>query len=107
LAEKTSNGILYHPEPQEEFGTSVKSFKLHLKRIVDTSTLTIEEMQTLTIQIESILNSRPFTSLLNNPNDLFFFPPGHFLIGDTLTAIHESLLLIEKESRLSRWQRIE
>ena len=45
----------------------------------------IEEMQTLTVQIESILNSRPLTSLSNEPNDLSYLSSGHFLIGDALT----------------------
>jgi len=42
-------------------------------------------MQTLTVQIESILNSRPLTSLSNEPNDLSYFSSEHFLIGDALT----------------------
>jgi len=63
----------------------VKAFKSHLKRIADTCLLMIEEMQTLTVQIESILNSRPLTSLSNEPNDLSYLSSGHFLIGDALT----------------------
>lgn len=69
--------------------------------------MTFEEASTLVSQIEAILNSRPLTSLSEDPNDLQFLAPGHFLIGDTLTSYPEFDLTEEKIGRLSRWQMLE
>jgi hypothetical protein len=85
----------------------VRSFKTHLKRVVGTALLTIDEMQTLTVQIEAILSSRSLTIMSNDPKDLSYLSPGHFLIGDTLIGIPEPTLLNTKENKLSRWQRVE
>lgn len=51
--------------------------------------LTIEEMCTVTCQIEACLNSRPIVSLHNaNCGDEVDVPtPGHFLIGHSLVAL--------------------
>ncbi|XP_018304733.1 uncharacterized protein [Mycetomoellerius zeteki] len=108
-----SDGIQWHfiPPRAPNFGgiweASVRSFKAHFKRVVGTTILTIDEMQTLSIQIEAILNSRPITALSNDPNDLSYLSPGHFLIGDTLTGIPEPTLTEIQEGRLSKWQRTE
>jgi len=69
--------------------------------------LTFDEMQTLSIQIEAVLNSRPIAVLSNDPNDLSYISPGHFLIGDALTSAPKPTLLEMPENRLSRWQQIE
>ncbi|XP_025997375.2 uncharacterized protein LOC113005723 [Solenopsis invicta] len=109
----TSQGTQWHfiPPRAPNFGgiweAAVRSFKFHFKRVVGTALLTIDEMQTLAIQIEAILNSRPLTVMSNDPNDLSFLSPGHFLIGDTLTGIPEPTLLDVPENKLSRWQRVE
>jgi len=101
-------GIKWHfiPPRSPNFGgiweASVKAFKTHLKKVAGTSLLTIEEMHTFTTQIESILNSRPLINLSDDPNDMSYLSPGHFLIGDNLTAIPEATLLDVPENRLSR-----
>jgi len=85
---------------------AVKSAKYHLKRIVDNAALNFEEMYTVLTQIEAVLNSRPLTPISNDPNDLSFLTPGHFLIGDALTAIPQHDVTHVQINRLSRWQRI-
>ncbi|XP_018301268.1 uncharacterized protein [Mycetomoellerius zeteki] len=106
-------GINWHfiPPRAPNFGgiweAAVKSSKSHFRRVTGTSLLTMDEMQTLTNQIESILNSSPLTILSNYLNDLSFLSPGHFLIGDTLITVPEPTLINVKENRLSRWQRTE
>jgi len=64
-------------------------------------------MHTFTTQIESILNSRPLINLSDDPNNMDYLSPDHFLIGDNLTAIPETTLLDVPENRLNRWQRVE
>ncbi|XP_055522766.1 uncharacterized protein LOC129716948 [Wyeomyia smithii] len=86
---------------------AVKAMKGHLKRTLGNAVITYEEMCTLTAQIEACLNSRPLTPLSSDPNDLEILTPGHFLVHRPLTAIPEPSLEDLKDTRLSRWQRVQ
>lgn len=86
---------------------AVKSAKRHLYRITKDSHLRYEELQTLLIQIEAILNSRPLTPMSSDPADLTPLTAGHFLIGGPLTAYPEPSLEKLLSNRLSSWQRVE
>lgn len=66
---------------------AVKSVKYHLKRVLCLANLTYEEMNTVLVQIEAILNSRPLTPLSSNPCELAALTPSHFLIGRTITTL--------------------
>ncbi|XP_076763608.1 uncharacterized protein LOC143431004 [Xylocopa sonorina] len=68
---------------------AVKSLKHHLARVVGIEPFTLENFNTLTIEIESILNYLPLTPISSDPNDLIVLTPGHFLIGDSLTSLRE------------------
>jgi len=111
-AHLASDGITWKfiPPSAPHFGglweAGVKSVKHHLKRIIGTHTLSIEEFSTLLTQIEACLNSRPICALNDDPNDLSPLTPGHFLVGGPLIAIPEESVLDLKESRLNRWQRL-
>ncbi|XP_044013986.1 uncharacterized protein LOC122856373 [Aphidius gifuensis] len=69
---------------------AVKSFKHHFKRVIKPDILlSQEEFNTLIIEIEAILNSRPLTPISTDPNDFMVLSPGHFLIGLALTTIRD------------------
>ncbi|XP_011330037.2 uncharacterized protein LOC105275084 [Ooceraea biroi] len=86
---------------------AVKSAKYHLTRIVGRANLTFEEMQTTLCEIEAILNSRPLVALSEDPNDLSYISPGHFLIGTAMNDFPCRDLHDINENRLTRWNRIE
>ncbi|XP_059049897.1 uncharacterized protein LOC131844919 [Achroia grisella] len=85
------------------FEAAVKSAKTHLKRVIGENPLTFEELTTVFAKIEPVLNSRPLCSLSQDPNDLEVLTPGHFLIGQPLTALPEYPLRDEKQHRISRF----
>ncbi|XP_011253341.2 uncharacterized protein LOC105249513 [Camponotus floridanus] len=98
----------FNPPVAPHFGgkweATVKSTKYHLQRVLKETALTYEEMTTITVQIEAILNSRPLCPLSDDAIDYNALTPGHFLIGEAPTAIPEPALSDEKTSRFSRWQ---
>ncbi|XP_062703860.1 uncharacterized protein LOC134286283 [Aedes albopictus] len=85
----------------------VKAAKSHLKVILCEASLTYEEMNTVLVQIEAILNSRPLTQISNDANDLTALTPGHFLVGRELTAVPEPSYGNVRVSSLSRWQHLQ
>lgn len=106
-------GIEWHfiPSHSPHFGglweAGVKSIKGHMKRVIGDTHLTYEELYTLIVQIEAILNSRPLTPLSSDPADLEPITPAHFLIGRTLISIPEPDFSQLKENTLSRYQLIQ
>ena len=87
--------------------STVKMFKHHLRRVISNELFTFEEFNTLTIEIEAILNSRPLTPLSTDPNDLIALTPGHFLIGESLTSLPTPDYGSTPTNRLSRWQHLQ
>lgn len=85
----------------------VKSIKNHLKKTIGTSLLTFEELSTLLVQIEAVLNSRPLCPLTNNPNEYNYLTPGHFLVHRPLVAPPEKCYDIDKKTPLERWNHIQ
>lgn len=84
---------------------AIKSAKHHILRTIGETVLNFEEFSTVLATIESILNSRPLTVLSNNPLDLNPLTPGHFLIGDSLSAYPERNLIDTPDNRLSSYQK--
>lgn len=85
----------------------VKSIKTHLNKTIGTSFLTYEELSTVLIQIEAVLNSRPLCPLSNNPGETNFLTPSHFLIGETLSAPPERNYEMDRKSHLERWNHVQ
>lgn len=108
----SKQSITWHfiPAYSPHFGglweAGVKSAKTHLRKVIGTSLLTFEELYTIFTQIESCLNSRPISPMSNDPSDLSPLTPGHFLIGEPLTAIPQSDLLDVPSNRLTRYQHL-
>ena len=68
---------------------ALKSFKYHLKRVVGDSTLTYEELSTVTTMIEACLNLRPLCAISGESSELIPLTSGHFLVGSSLLSIPE------------------
>ncbi|XP_018376013.1 PREDICTED: uncharacterized protein LOC108769493 [Trachymyrmex cornetzi] len=64
---------------------AIKSAKFHLKRVTKEASLRYDELFTLMVQVEAILNSRPLAPVSNDPSDLNALTPGHFMIGCPIT----------------------
>ncbi|XP_024874415.1 uncharacterized protein LOC112456237 [Temnothorax curvispinosus] len=82
----------FNPLSAPHFGglweTVVKSMKTHLKRVVGTQILTVEEFSTIVTQIEVILNSRPLCPTSSDPSGLGVLSPGHFLTRSLSWRFH-------------------
>ncbi|XP_063923044.1 uncharacterized protein LOC135137351 [Zophobas morio] len=101
----------FNPPSSPHFGglfeAGVKSVKTHLMRVVGDHLLTYEELMTLLVQIESMLNSRPLTPVSHDPNDLSALSPSHFLTFEPLVALPEPNLRDLPLNRLKRFQLIQ
>ncbi|XP_054719569.1 uncharacterized protein LOC129229310 isoform X2 [Uloborus diversus] len=84
----------------------VKSFKFHLKRVIGSQNLTLEEFITILSEIEGVLNSQPLIPMSSEMDNFEILTPGHFLIGRPITTLSEPQLIDVKENTLSKWQRI-
>ena len=58
--------------------TVVRSFKKHVRKVLEEVKLKFEEFSAVLVQVESCLNSRPFTPLPDTFEGLEVFTPGHF-----------------------------
>ena len=83
---------------------AVKSMKLLLAKVVDSHNVFIDELYSITVEIEAILNSRPVTPLDSAQDDgIEVLTPGHFLVGKALKSVPAPDLSTCKYNNLSRW----
>lgn len=108
----STNSIEFHhiPPRSPHFGglweAAVKAAKSHLFRTLKNTLLTYEELNTVTTQIEAILNSRPITPLPADPNEDEALTPAHFLNQAPIRYFPEPSIPSNNLSYIRRWQRI-
>ncbi|XP_039288574.1 uncharacterized protein LOC120352394 [Nilaparvata lugens] len=85
---------------------SIRSFKSIFKIVTLKQVLNFEELHTLSAQIGAILNSRPITPLSEDPHDLAYLSPGHFLIGRPINALPMKSQPTKHVNHLAHWQMI-
>lgn len=84
--------------------SGVKLMKHHLKRILGNIRLTFEDFNTLIIEIEAIVNSRPLWAVPTQPSEQEALTPGHFLISKPLNMLPEPNVSHIPINRLSQYQ---
>lgn len=84
---------------------AVKSVKHHLKRVLGSQVFTYEQLYTVLVQIEGILNSRPITPMSSDVEDLSYLTPGHFLTGAPFTCIPDQNLMNMPENKIKFWNK--
>lgn len=97
----------YIPARAPHFGgweSSVKLVKHHLKRVLGEVRLTFEDFNTLIIEIEAVVNSRPLWSLPTKPDEYDPLTPGHFLVFRPLNALPEGSVDHLPINRLDQYQ---
>lgn len=86
--------------------SSVKRAKSYIKDLVQNSNLTFEQLNTIVIDVEAIINSRPITAMSDNPNDLKALTPAHFLSSGQFASLPEEDLRNSKNHLLTRYEQI-
>uniref|UniRef100_A0A1B0DGC1 Uncharacterized protein n=1 Tax=Phlebotomus papatasi TaxID=29031 RepID=A0A1B0DGC1_PHLPP len=108
--DSAQQGIRFHfiPPRSPHFGgiweTAVKSFKSHLKRVAGNVVFTLESLETIIVEIEACLNSRPLCPMSNDPQDFTALTPGHFIVGTALNTLPSQDLTHIQQNRLSKWR---
>ena len=106
----TQNGITWHFSPPRTphagglWEAAVKQMKLLLRKLVQPHQLRTEELSSILIEIEGILNSRPLVQIDSTDPDNLALTPGHFLVGRTIKAPPTDVSSKVKLSSFRRWQ---
>lgn len=86
--------------------TDVKLMNPLLQKSLGDIRLHYEELSTVLTCTEACLNSRPFTPMFSDSNDISVLTPGHFLIGDDFLSTPEYDLSIIPTNRLTKCRRV-
>lgn len=76
-------------DSEKEWSGSIKN--CFRNTVVETS-LTLEVLETMIIETESTINSRPLTFVYNNPHIPSTLTPAHFLVGKRLMSLSSTKL---------------
>ncbi|KAL7726014.1 hypothetical protein ACLKA6_005762 [Drosophila palustris] len=86
---------------------AVKAAKHNLLRAIGGVILATDELQTVVVEVEAVLNSRPIVADSTNPNDVEAITPAHLLVGRTLATLPPASVHLEDDSKLCylrRWR---
>lgn len=86
---------------------AVKTAKSSLAKTLGSTQLSFEDFATVLTQVEANMNSRPLTSLSNDPRELNVLTPGHFLIGTSLLSLPEPDYTGIPSNRLHHYQQLQ
>ena len=65
----------------------IKVTKECLKRVIGRSSLTFDELHTLLIEVESVINARPLTYIYDNSEGVSYpLTPSHLIYGRRITV---------------------
>lgn len=67
--------------------SDIKIIIFHMSRVIGQTLLSFEELRTLLVQVESLINSRSWTTLNSDPNKLEPLAPAHFYFGKSMTTL--------------------
>ncbi|XP_033234454.1 uncharacterized protein [Drosophila pseudoobscura] len=87
--------------------SAMKSAKNLLLRAVGSAVLKEDELHTVLVDVEAVLNSRPLVVDSGSPNEGEVVTPAHLLVGRTLVSLPPESELPRPDSSLSylqRWQ---
>ncbi|XP_033234766.1 uncharacterized protein [Drosophila pseudoobscura] len=87
--------------------SAVKSAKNLLLRAMGSAVLKEDELHTVLVDVEAVLNSRPLVIDSGSPNEGEVVTPAHLLVGRTLVSLPPESELPRPDSSLSylqRWQ---
>lgn len=111
----TDHQLHWHLSPPRapHFGgiweAGVKAMKVLLRKNLSTRPLRYDELETVLVEVEAVLNSRPsepYTS--TDPDAIELLTPGHFLIGRPLLAPPPTTVdNTDKPQLLKRWSYIQ
>lgn len=111
-AELSDSGTRFHfaPPGSPHFNglaeAAVKMAKSAMRKTIGETKLTFEEMTTFLAQVEAALNSRPICALPADGDDEGILTPGHFLIGQSITAVPEPNVG-EAKTPTNRWHMLQ
>ncbi|KAM8718890.1 hypothetical protein ACLKA7_001582 [Drosophila subpalustris] len=86
---------------------AVKETNHHLLRAIGGVILATDELHTVVVEVEAVLNSWPIVADSTNPNDVESITPAHLLVGRTLATLPPASGHFEDVSKLSylrRWR---
>ena len=59
----------------------IRSVKLALRKTLNMNYVSKSELETILVEIESCINSRPLTSIREDPDAIHYLTPSHFILG--------------------------
>lgn len=84
----------------------VKRCKYFVRRVILSDQMTFEELYTVFVKIEGLLNSRPLGRQRDQANEDPMITPGHFLIGEAISHPLGPRVYELPNNRLDAWERV-